>query len=92
MKPTYFLYDDAFEKTLAKYKSSLNQTERNRFRKQFEIFKEDMFDKRLRTHKLKGGLREYYAFSVNYTDRVVFKILDDGGVYLIDIGSHEEVY
>jgi hypothetical protein len=25
-------------------------------------------------------------------DRIVFKILDDGGVFLVDLGSHDEVY
>jgi mRNA-degrading endonuclease YafQ of YafQ-DinJ toxin-antitoxin module len=46
----------------------------------------------LRTHKLKGALSEYHAFSISPSDRIVFRILDDGGVLLVDIGSHDEVY
>jgi mRNA-degrading endonuclease YafQ of YafQ-DinJ toxin-antitoxin module len=80
MKPKYFLADKTFE------------TDRRKLKKQFEIFKEDIFDKRLRTHKLKGALSEYYAFSISYSDRIVFKVLEDGGVFLADIGSHDEVY
>jgi mRNA-degrading endonuclease YafQ of YafQ-DinJ toxin-antitoxin module len=70
----------------------LGETDRRKLKKQFEIFKEDIFDKRLRTHKLKGALSEYYAFSISYSDRIVFKVLEDGGVFLADIGSHDEVY
>jgi mRNA-degrading endonuclease YafQ of YafQ-DinJ toxin-antitoxin module len=92
MKPKYFLYDKAFGRTLGKYKNSLNETDLRKLKKQFEIFREDIFDKRLRTHKLKGALNEYYAFSIGYSDRIVFKILEDGGVFLADIGSHDEVY
>jgi mRNA-degrading endonuclease YafQ of YafQ-DinJ toxin-antitoxin module len=92
MKPKYFLADKIFERIFSKYKNKLSDTDRRRLKRQFEIFKEDIFDKRLRTHKLKGTLSEYYAFSINYSDRIVFKILDDGGVFLVDLGSHDEVY
>ena len=50
------------------------------------------FDNRLKTHKLKGALNEYHAFSISPSDRIVFRILDDDGVLLVDIGSHDEVY
>lgn len=92
MKPKYLLADKTFERTFTKYKSALDEPDRKKLKRQFEIFREDMFDKRLRTHKLKGALSEYHAFSINYSDRIVFKILEDGGVFLVDIGSHDEVY
>jgi mRNA-degrading endonuclease YafQ of YafQ-DinJ toxin-antitoxin module len=92
MKPKYFLTDKAFDRTFNKYKNSLSEADRRKLKKQFEVFKEDIFDKRLRTHKLKGVLNDYYAFSISQSDRIVFKILEDGGVYLADIGSHDEVY
>jgi mRNA-degrading endonuclease YafQ of YafQ-DinJ toxin-antitoxin module len=92
MKPKYFLADKTFDKTFNKHKNALGETDRRKLKKQFEIFKEDIFDKRLRTHKLKGALSEYYAFSISYSDRIVFKVLEDGGVFLADIGSHDEVY
>jgi len=56
------------------------------------FFKEDIFDKRLKTHRLKGNLKDYYAFSISYSDRIVFKILKDNSVYFIDIGSHDICY
>jgi mRNA-degrading endonuclease YafQ of YafQ-DinJ toxin-antitoxin module len=63
-----------------------------KLKQRLEIFKEDIFDERLKTHKLKGNLNDYYAFSISYSDRIVFKLLDDGGIYLIEIGSHEICY
>ena len=92
MKPKYIKFDAPFEKRFKKYTSQLSEVERQRLRKRMEIFKEDVFDKRLKTHKLKGELSEHYAFSVSYSDRIVFKILDDEGIYFIEIGSHDICY
>ena len=92
MKPKYVSYDKAFEKKFEKYKSKLTDGEKDKFRKRFEIFKENIFDKRLETHKLKGNLRDYYAFSIGFSNRVVFKLLDDCGVYFLKIGSHDVCY
>jgi mRNA-degrading endonuclease YafQ of YafQ-DinJ toxin-antitoxin module len=91
-KPKYLLQDRTFKKTFNKYRNNLSETDRNKLRKLFEIFRENAFDSKLRTHKLKGALSDYYAFSISYSDRIVFRILDDGGVLLVDIGSHDEVY
>jgi mRNA-degrading endonuclease YafQ of YafQ-DinJ toxin-antitoxin module len=91
-KPQYLLQDKTFKRTFNRYRNSLSETDRNKLRKRFEIFTENVFDNRLRTHKLKGALSDYYAFSVSFSDRIVFRILDDGGVLLVDIGSHDEVY
>jgi hypothetical protein len=47
MKPKYFLTDKSFEKTFNRYKKSLNEADHRKLKKQFEIFREDVFDKRL---------------------------------------------
>ncbi|MEQ1644973.1 MAG: type II toxin-antitoxin system mRNA interferase toxin, RelE/StbE family [Pyrinomonadaceae bacterium] len=64
----------------------------NRFHRALEIFAVDPFDSKLRTHKLKGKLNEYWSFSVEYDLRVVFFFEKDGSAVLFDIGSHDEVY
>ena len=92
MKPKYIAFDTAFEKQFDKYKKRLTDAESERLRKRIEIFKDDIFDRRLRTHKLRGNLRDYYAFSISYSDRIVFKILDDEGVYFIEVGEHDVCY
>lgn len=92
MKPKYIFYDKAFEKKFDRYKSQLTNAEKEKLKKRFEIFKNNVFDERLKTHKLKGNLKEYHAFSISYSDRLVFKILDDGGIYFIEIGGHDVCY
>ena len=48
-------------------------------------------DPLLRTHKLKGELAGYWAFSVADDLRVVFRW--EGEVaFLVGLGSHDEVY
>ncbi len=92
MKPKYILYDAAFEKRFEKYKNRLTAAEKDKLRKKLRIFKENIFDSRLKTHKLKGNLGNYYSFSVSYSNRIVFKILKDAGVYFMEIGSHDICY
>jgi mRNA-degrading endonuclease YafQ of YafQ-DinJ toxin-antitoxin module len=51
----------------------------------------DPLDPLLRTHKLKGELAEYWAFSVDGDLRVVFRWLGEEA-FLVSLGSHDEVY
>ena len=48
-------------------------------------------DPLLRLHKLKGELDGYWAFSVDADLRVVFRWAGDEA-FLVNIGSHDEVY
>lgn len=53
-------------------------------------FAADPRDPLLRTHELKGDLRDYWAFSVDDDLRVLFRW--DGEVcFLVNLGSHDEV-
>lgn len=53
-----------------------------------DIFIQNCFDPRLRTHKLKGRLSGYWSFSLTHAHRVVFEIIEDGVVGFVDIGDH----
>ena len=58
---------------------------------------EDMFDPRLKTHKLQGQLAGLWACWVAYDCRIVFALepdpqADENMIVLVDIGTHEEVY
>ena len=54
-------------------------------------FAADPRDPLLRTHKLKGELADYWAFSVDDDLRVLLRW--DGDVcFLVAIGSHDEIY
>ncbi|HEX7456595.1 MAG TPA: type II toxin-antitoxin system mRNA interferase toxin, RelE/StbE family [Candidatus Nanoarchaeia archaeon] len=54
-----------------------------------EIFRSDPFDSRLRTHKLKGELADFYSFSVSYRWRIVFHFENSNKVVFDNIGTHE---
>ena len=55
-KPKYVIQDKAFKRAFNKYRNRWSDTDRSKLRKRFEIFRENVFDNRLRTHKLKGAL------------------------------------
>jgi addiction module RelE/StbE family toxin len=59
-----------------------------------EIFINDPFHKKLRTHKLSGNLKELWSFSIEHNLRVVFYFTEDKPkkAVFIDIGTHDEVY
>ena len=92
MKPKSITFDRVFEKHWNKYLKGLTEKQKDQLRERLAFFKEDVFDKRLKTHRLKGNLKEYYAFSISYSDRIVFRILEDDAVYFIEIGGHDVCY
>ena len=58
---------------------------------------QDPFDPQLETHKLKGKLSGSCACKVGYDLRIVFDFVKsenqkEDEIFLIEIGTHEEVY
>jgi len=53
-----------------------------------EIFRKNPFDLRLDTHKLHGPLRTFWAFSVDYKNRIIFEFCDKNSVRFYSIGDH----
>jgi mRNA-degrading endonuclease YafQ of YafQ-DinJ toxin-antitoxin module len=54
-------------------------------------FAADPQDPLLRTHKLKGDLDAYWAFSVDDDLRALFR-WEGEEVFLVNLGSHDQVY
>lgn len=54
-------------------------------------FATDPNDRLLRTHKLKGELSDYWAFSVDDDLRVLFRWASDE-CFLVALGTHDEIY
>ena len=73
-------------------KRVLGTPEEARFQQKMDMFVENPFDARLKTHKLTGRLEGLWAFSTASDCRVIFRFLSKEHVLLIDIGSHDEVY
>jgi len=71
-----------------KWKKLLLQ-EKDRFRAREKIFRQDCFDERLKTHKLKGRLSHLWSFSVDFKKRVLFGFKKEGVVLFYDFGSHQ---
>ena len=54
-----------------------------------KIFINDPLDKRLKTHKLKGRLKSYWSYSINYQYRIMFRFVDKDTVIYYDVGTHD---
>ena len=53
-----------------------------------EVFRENPFSPRLKTHKLHGSLANYYAFSIDARIRVIFRYGLKGEAHLDCVGDH----
>jgi len=56
-----------------------------------ELLRKDPNNYRLRSHKLKGNLAGCMAASITYQYRLVF-VIERKRIYLLAIGTHDEVY
>ena len=65
--------------------------------KALKLLAENPFSPQLETHKLKGKLAGSWACSVEYDLRIVFDFVKseskkEDDIFLIEIGTHDEVY
>ena len=63
-----------------------------KFEEKLTLFTEQPFHSSLKTHSLTGNLKDYWALSITYEYRLVFKFLSENKVLLVNIGTHDEVY
>lgn len=54
-----------------------------------ELFKDAENHKKLKVHKLKGRLADFYSFSVTYSHRIVFSFETKTEVVFLTIGDHD---
>lgn len=78
-------FSSSFLKTYRK----LSKEVVDQFEAKENIFFTNPFHPSLKTHKLSGSMKDYYAFSVNYKYRVVFKFLTKDIIVFISIGTHD---
>ncbi len=68
----------------------LPQKEQNLFFQKLALLEQDFCSSELKTHKLHGPFRNFFAFSLSSSERVIFQF--DGKkrvIFLYDIGSHK---
>lgn len=52
------------------------------------IFRENPFNPKFKTHKLHGKLKNQWSFSINREYRILFEFSDKDTIFL-DVGNHE---
>jgi toxin HigB-1 len=54
-----------------------------------KIFRKNPFDSRLKTHKLHGTLKDFWAISISFEYRIGFTFVSGNLVRFHDIGTHD---
>ena len=88
------LRSSAFVRKARKFLKKYPQASHN-LQSTLELLATDCFHPRLKTHKLKGELEGTWACSLGYDLRIVFKFVDyeeSECIFLLTLGTHEEVY
>lgn len=83
-----------FERSARRF-AKLHPHAANLFEETLNRLAEDVFDPRLRTHKLKGELKGCWSARGGHDLRFVFEIVVVDGVETIllrSVGTHDEVY
>lgn len=54
------------------------------------LFRKNPFDHKLDTHKLKGKLKSFWSFSIDYHNRIAFQFVKaQDKVVFLDVGDHD---
>jgi len=77
-----------FTPTFAKHFRKLSVAIRKKAEKQEAQLRADPFSPRLKTHKLAGTLSGYWACSIDYQYRLIFRLVKSHHIVLVDVGTH----
>lgn len=61
---------------------------KNKAEKRETIFRKNLFDKRLKTHKLSGKFTNFWSFSIDYRYRIIFELKNERTIIFHKIGNH----
>jgi len=78
-------YSNKFER---EYKRLPNKI-KNLAEEKEKLFRKNPFDPRLKTHRLKGKLKEFWSFSIDFYYRIIFEFVDKQIVWFHSVGTHE---
>lgn len=56
--------------------------------KKEKIFRNNLFEPSLKTHKLKGRLNEFWSFSIDHNYRIIFGFAKKDEIWFLSVGTH----
>ena len=64
-----------------------------KYEKTIYLLESNPFHPSLRLHKLQGKLENFYSVSIDMSYRIIVDfVIIDNKIFLIDIGTHDDVY
>lgn len=69
--------------------SKLPEEIKKQAEKKEALFRKNLFEPILDTHRLHGALSEFYGFSINNKYRIVFSFIQDNLVQFHRVGTHD---
>ena len=81
-------YSSRFLRSFGKLPADMQDRVRERER----MFRENVFDSRLDTHKLHGRRSGEWSYTVGYDYRVIFVFRGGNETVYLDVGTHDELY
>ena len=79
-------YSSHFKRAYAKLETAVQRKAERAER----LFRKNPFDPKLDTHKLKGKLKTFWSFSIDYHNRIVFQFAKSHRkVIFLDAGDHD---
>jgi mRNA-degrading endonuclease YafQ of YafQ-DinJ toxin-antitoxin module len=85
MKIKKIYYTQNFERKAKKLPRILKSEIQNREK----LFRDNPFNPILKTHKLKGKLKNFWSFSIAFKQRILFEFVNKNEILFFDIGGHE---
>ena len=79
------IYAPVFLRNVSRLEKSLQ----DEVSEKLELFKDATSHKQLKVHKLRGRLKNYYSFSVNYKYRILFSYGGENEVNILAVGDHD---
>lgn len=79
-----FLYSTKFNREYKKLQKTLG----TEIKEAIELLRFEENHKKLKLHKLAGGLERFYALSVNYKYRIIIKFIGNE-IHFLEVGNHD---
>lgn len=78
-------YSSKFEKEYKKLSNKIKDAAE----KIEKVFRKNPFAPQLKTHRLKGKLKDFWSFSIDYHYRIIFEFIDKNVVWFHSVGTHD---